>query len=206
MTPGTVADLEAVMQEIRRLRKMNAPHVRERERRRKENNHRIKTASNLPLLKLAMLPYRLSKKSEALLKCENAAKEALKQRSPEEWAERIMFLSVTKAARKVVANLCWWDYFATRGVSERWPHLDKFLTGETPYCDTALVARTLESLGYTPWQAKQRSEGGSEMEDETENAVDGDDEDGLDTEDATRCEQAGFPDRSPCRTPTRSGC
>lgn len=187
MTTGTVIELEAVMTEIRRLRKMNAPHVRERERRRKENNHRIKTGSHLPLLKLSLLPYKLARRSRELLKAEHVRKKLLEERSPEEWTERINALPVWPRVRKVAADICWWDYFATRKVSERWPHLDEFLRGPVPNCEPELVARALESLGYSAWMAKQRSEGGSEMEDGMENQVDGDDEDALPADNATCC-------------------
>lgn len=80
----------------------------------------------------------------------------LRDRSPDEWVERINALP--ESIREFAARLVWWDYFALRTVGQRWPHLDtylKFTTEEAPY--TPLVEALVE-LGYPEKTALTRAD------------------------------------------------
>ena len=50
----------------------------------------------------------------------------LNARSPEEWRSAIDTITDPNT-RTQAACIVWWDYFAHREVSNRWPHLDEYL-------------------------------------------------------------------------------
>ena len=62
--------------------------------------------------------------------------------------------------QKPVARIVWWDYFSTRIVAERWPHLDKLI-----HCPNGEVLEEISSqemraalvkVGYTAEKAALR--------------------------------------------------
>jgi hypothetical protein len=80
----------------------------------------------------------------------------LRDRSPDEWVERINALP--ESIREFAARLVWWDYFALRTVGDRWPHLDtylKFTNEEAPY---GPLVEALVELGYPEKTALTRAD------------------------------------------------
>jgi hypothetical protein len=49
----------------------------------------------------------------------------LKRMSPRQWRNRVD--AVPLKMRTEVAHVIWWDWFAGRSVTERWPDLDTFI-------------------------------------------------------------------------------
>jgi hypothetical protein len=80
----------------------------------------------------------------------------LRERSPEEWVERINLLP--DSIRAAAARLVWWDYFALRPVAGRWPHLDTYLKFSTEEATYGPLVEALEELGYPEKTALTRAD------------------------------------------------
>ena len=64
--------------------------------------------------------------------------QALKSKPPEQWRAQLDAVS-DPDVRNRVACLIWWDFFGHRSVSNRWPHLDEFVSARyVPVSDTQL--------------------------------------------------------------------
>ncbi len=81
---------------------------------------------------------------------------AMRRRGPEEWMELLNALPET--IRQFAARIIWWDWFATRTVAERWPHLDTYLKFTTEECPYAPLVEALETLGYPTRTALTRAD------------------------------------------------
>ena len=100
---------------------------------------------------LDMLPRHL----RLIFKPERKARAALKRLAPGQWLWRIEKIPA-RPLRCRVACIVWWDYFASRTIAERWPHLDKYV--EAPFVEFPedSVRLGLFAVGYTALQAYSR--------------------------------------------------
>jgi hypothetical protein len=99
-------------------------------------------------------PQKVNHKSK--LSPEDQAKlRAIRERSQDEWAERISALPLS--IRPFAARVVWWDWFANQTVAERWPHLDQYLKFTTESAEFAPLALALEALGYPEATALKRA-------------------------------------------------
>jgi hypothetical protein len=80
----------------------------------------------------------------------------LRKRTPEEWVERINALPTEIIPH--AARLVWWDWFALRMVSKRWPHLDAFLKFNTQEVEFTPLCEALITLGYPDGIARNRAD------------------------------------------------
>ena len=82
---------------------------------------------------------------------------ALRNRTPEEWRENIERIRCHNIRLKV-ASIVWWDFFGERNTTERWPHLDNYLSqyGRERYTREETVMRALMLVGYPEHQAIKR--------------------------------------------------
>jgi hypothetical protein len=69
-----------------------------------------------------------------------------------------MLNALPETIRQFAARIVWWDWFATRTVSERWPHLDTYLKFTTEECPYAPLVEALEELGYPEKTALTRAD------------------------------------------------
>jgi hypothetical protein len=81
-------------------------------------------------------------------------KNPLKQKHPLEWLADIRRLP--KKVQSNIARIIWWDFFAEREVSQRWPHLDQYLKETMIELNKAETMKYLRQCGYTEQQADQR--------------------------------------------------
>lgn len=95
-------------------------------------------------------------------------KDYLRARRPGVWRELILELP-DEGVRGWVANIVWWDYFADRTMSERWPELDEWLNvppDRLEEFETESGRQRLETgllaVGYSEWEANRRAWGGKE--------------------------------------------
>lgn len=72
---------------------------------------------------------------------------------PEEWRRRLKLLPAPQ--RIAVARIVWWDHFAERLFSERWPHLDGMIKHRDEVPDDVLVDG-LVAVGYERAHAVSR--------------------------------------------------
>lgn len=105
------------------------------------------------------------KKKKRLSKAERKARAAAKKaravlnaRTPDEWRSAIDAITDPNT-RTQAACIVWWDYFASRLVSEAWPHLDEYRNAwkvemlfDQPKLQSALL-----QIGYSPNDALTRS-------------------------------------------------
>jgi hypothetical protein len=79
----------------------------------------------------------------------------LKKVAPQQWRTLVAALPVK--IRTEVAHVVWWDWFAGRHVTERWPHLDTFI--KRPKWHQPTDAQIIEGLilcGYSQAYASKR--------------------------------------------------
>ena len=77
---------------------------------------------------------------------------------PEEWRSAID--TITDLSAKVQATcIVWWDYFAHRVVSDRWPHLAEYVLAWNVrlHVPQSQFEVALLSIGYLPEDARSRS-------------------------------------------------
>ena len=82
----------------------------------------------------------------------------LNARCPEEWRSAID--TITDPSIKIqAACIVWWDYFAHREVSDRWPHLDECVQAWNVriHVPQSQFEAALLSIGYLPEDARSRS-------------------------------------------------
>jgi hypothetical protein len=94
------------------------------------------------------------KKRAALRK----ARAVLNARGPKQWLSAIKSIR-GPSVRIQAACVVWWDYFAHREVTERWPHLDEYVRAWKPemiFNQPRLEAALLK-VGYLPDAARIRS-------------------------------------------------
>jgi hypothetical protein len=80
----------------------------------------------------------------------------LRKRTPEEWVQRIN--SLPSKILPFAARLVWWDWFASRVVSKRWPHLDTHLKFCGEEAEFASLCEALITLGYPESVARRRTD------------------------------------------------
>jgi len=80
---------------------------------------------------------------------------ALRAKTPEQWEADILMLPLSQ--REAVAKIIFWDYFGARIVTERWPHLDKWLSQTPITTPPAALAKALWACGYTAHAATTRA-------------------------------------------------
>jgi len=78
--------------------------------------------------------------------------------APQEWRERLDTLPVPQ--RYAAARIVWWEFFAERKVSRRWPHLDDLLAQRDEVEDPVLFQALLD-IGAPPGWAARRIKGGA---------------------------------------------
>lgn len=80
----------------------------------------------------------------------------LTHRSPEEWAAAIESIECP-LARGAAAKIVWWDFFSCRFCSDRWNHLDKYLTFSMQelFLPDEKVSNALASIGYDGFASKR---------------------------------------------------
>jgi hypothetical protein len=79
----------------------------------------------------------------------------LKKVAPQQWRARVTALPVK--IRTEVAHVVWWDWFACRPVTERWPHLDTFIKRPKWHQPTdAQIIEGLIACGYSQAYATKR--------------------------------------------------
>jgi len=82
--------------------------------------------------------------------------QVLRDRSPEEWVERINALP--SSIRPFAARIIWWDWFGNRTVADRWHHLDKYIRKYShAEAEFTALATALEVLGYPTKTALSRA-------------------------------------------------
>lgn len=74
--------------------------------------------------------------------------------SPEFWQNAINGLP--EEVQATVAKVVWWDHFASRLVSERWPHLDEWLNKPIVDISQEDWVKHLTRIGYTHNEAASR--------------------------------------------------
>ena len=82
------------------------------------------------------------------------SKNPLKRKHPLEWLYDIGRLP--KKVQSNIARIIWWDFFAEREVSQRWPHLDNYLTQEMVDLTRSETIKYLRRCEYTQQQAEKR--------------------------------------------------
>jgi len=104
-----------------------------------------------PLIPLPPLPVEW----QTVLDHETIAKAAMEARTGQQWADIVASISDDNL-RVQVAMLVWWDFFGDRTQSDRWPHLDDYLT--LPFVDSPKdeLRQALWSVGYPAYDAAHR--------------------------------------------------
>jgi hypothetical protein len=101
------------------------------------------------------LPHRMPKWVVEAYALEVQRSKELSKKTPEQWREDI--LNLPAAQRECVAKVIFWDYFSTRTVAERWPHLDPWLTVRAVETKPRPLAKALWACGYTAYAATNRA-------------------------------------------------
>lgn len=168
LPPPTVAQMQKVMAEIKRIKALNRPVQAERSRLIRENDE-LWRAGIRKLKPLPKLEHHLSEEHQLWHDIEAAHQKALERRNGREWAAAVRGLGMP--VRGVVASIVWWDFFGDRSVEERWDNLDLYLTPEFlaqmeqyQRAGVGAVAAGLELVGYTPWSAFNRAQGNENAE------------------------------------------
>lgn len=80
----------------------------------------------------------------------------MRETTPEQWLKGIN--SIDKKYQGEVARIVWWDFFAGRLVSERWPHLDEYLLFDknATQTESPILSELLVQVGYDPEFARRR--------------------------------------------------
>jgi hypothetical protein len=85
-------------------------------------------------------------------------KRLIAKREPGRWAKIVESIR-RDDVRERVANIVWWDWFAWRDVSDRWPHMDELRDrmgrARSPRRHDVLLA--LVKIGYPRFLADQRA-------------------------------------------------
>ena len=154
-----ITQMEEAQSEIRRVRELNLPTIKENrpleeenKRFREENKH-LKKKKELHVLK--PLPFKIADWAQERVKRESSVRKTLKKVTPKQWLERIK--AVNEIARNRVACRVWWDHFGGRKVKNRWPHLDSYVNAPMTEVSDDEVIAGLYSVGYSPWEAKKRA-------------------------------------------------
>lgn len=93
-----------------------------------------------------------------ILDKERAAKQLLVWRPPADWERRIEAIE-NRQVRIRVACIVWWDYYSGQPDDTGWHGLDHYLVERVGDITEDQMAAGLETLGYTPFQARHRAQG-----------------------------------------------
>jgi hypothetical protein len=107
---------------------------------------------------------------EMVLNAETDRKHELRDRSPQEWLQKIEELP--EPIRTRASWIIWWDFFSYREVPDRWPQLDHLINKKCEPVTDGDLAMALHILGYTPYMAVARVKGGDEPAEDNETQAD----------------------------------
>lgn len=93
-----------------------------------------------------------------ILDKERRAKRVLVGRAPADWEQRIEQIE-DRQVRIRVACIIWWDFYSGQPDDSAWHGLDHYLVERVGDISEDEMAAGLETLGYSPFQARHRAQG-----------------------------------------------
>ena len=164
-----ITEIEAAAEIVRNARKERYTIIKKNTAIRDENRKRIERNRKLQHKRMDSKPFeqKLLPKAEKLLvhtvpnklaaslRRETKAHQALKQRHPVDWYERIMALPIHLQDR--IACYVWWDYCFDSGSVLYEKHIQRDLEKKSfKTISRTEIIEALVQLGYTPYAASQR--------------------------------------------------
>lgn len=144
-----ISQMEDAQEEAKQVYKLNEPSIKNNIVIKKQN-----VEAGEYYTKMLPMPAKLGDWSQEILQREAIRMKKLGNIKPEEWENRIS--KVKKNARGNVAKIIWWDFFGDVEVTDRWPHLDKWINVQFKDIPIEDTITGLNIAGYSPWQIKKR--------------------------------------------------